>query len=145
MRVIGILLLLAALGAALGISYLIYRQQELKSVTIEASAQLQPNGQGALCGNVQFQLDARTLGRWRLPVNEGQTVSGVVAVAGSADEDVGLRVWTPHNRVVLNRPERQHEQQFELVARVGGEYLFEFDNRHSSFAHKDVTVSVCVS
>ena len=145
MRLFAIVLLLAGLGAGLAGAYLAYRQLSTKVVAIEAAAQLQPDGQGADCGEVRFTVDARTLGRWLLPVHEQQTIAGTATVDGSKSEDIGFRIWSPMNRLVYNQPERRHVQEFNIVAPVSGDYTFEFDNRHSAFAKKTIVLSVCVS
>ena len=144
MRAMAILVLAAVLGAGLGISYLVYRQLETKAVMLEATPQLARDERGALCGNVDLVLESRTLGRWRLRVEEGQAVSGVVAVDGEERLDVGVRIPSPNNRLVFFEAERQHRQPFELSETIRGDYTFELDNRHSVLTDKRVRVSVCV-
>lgn len=85
------------------------------------------------------------MGRWPLPLKDGQTISGVIAVAGAEDDDIGFRIRTPHNRLALNEHEPKYRQQFELRGAIRGEYLFEFDNRHSAFTEKRVTLSLCLA
>jgi hypothetical protein len=137
--------LVLLLGLALAVSYLFYRQLDTKTVVIAEAAQLQPNAAGALCGSVDFELGARTLGRWLFPIKVGQQASGSVTAVGNERDDIGLRVWSPGNRLVLDRPVPQHSQQFQFVAPAGGDYLFEFDNRRSVLAGKHVTVSLCLA
>ena len=145
MRWVAVTALVLVLGASLAISYLVYRQLDTKTVTITDTAQLQPNGAGALCGSLSFSLDPRTLGRWLFPIKVGQQVSGDVTVDGSEAEDIGVRVWSPSNRLLLNRPVPQHSQQFQLVAPARGDYLFEFDNRHSALTAKRITIALCLA
>jgi hypothetical protein len=133
------------LGAGVGISYLVWRQLETKMVTFEQTAQLAPNGEGEMCGHVNLHVDARTLGLWQFHVEQGRSLNGAMVVQGSEDADVGFRIRTPGNRLLLRDPERQHEQFFDLAAPVRGEYTFEIDNRHSTLTGKDVVVMLCVA
>ena len=145
MRDLGILVLVIVLGSGLTLGYLMYRQLDNGTATLEASLTLERNAEGALCGDVELVVDARTLGRWFLPVEDGQTVVGMVAVQGDEAADIGVRIWSPTNRVVMSGPKRAHEQEFELDSTIRGDYRFEFDNRHSSFSSKELKVSLCVT
>ncbi len=139
------LALLSVLAVGLGVSYLVYRQLDSETVLLEASPQLKPNGDGAACGTAAFEIDARTTGLWLFPVKKGQVLSGVVNVVGDEDADIGLKIFSPHNRLVLYESERQHHHEFELPPAVRGNYRFEFDNRHSTFTEKDIAVRVCLA
>ncbi len=145
MRLVAILALLFVLAAGLSVSYLVYRQLDSQTVLLEASPKLAPNGSGATCGTAAFQIDARTTGLWLFPVNKGQVLSGVVNVVGDENADIGLKIFSPSNRLVLYEPERQHHHEFELPPAVRGNYRFEFDNRHSTFTEKDIAVQVCLA
>lgn len=63
---------------------------------------------------------------------------------GGKGKDVGFSIWSPTNRVVLFEQDRTHELDFEVVGTIRGDYRFDFDNRHSSFTDKKVTVSLCL-
>lgn len=145
MQKMAILALLVIAAAGVVIAYMMYRQLETGTVTLEATPQLEVNAQGQRCGDVNLMVEARSLGRWMLPVEDGQTVTGVVAVEGDETSDIGFRIWSPTNRPVLTGAERTHQQEFELVSTIRGEYRFEFDNRHSTFTPKQVTVSLCLA
>lgn len=145
MRWFAATVLVLVLGLALGVSYLFYRQLDTKTVVIAQAAQLEADASGSLCGQVDFELGARTLGRWTLAAQVGQQVAGTVTAGDSGSDDIALRVLSPSNRVVLERPVPQHTQQFQFVAPARGDYLFEFDNRSSVLASKHIMVSICLS
>lgn len=145
MRVLAGLILLLVLAGGVAASYVIYRLMETKTVAIEAAAQWQDQPDGSRCTTATFVVEARTLGVWYVSAPEDVGIAGTLAVAGSADEDVGLRVYSPVNRAVYRAERRMHEGSFQFAAEVRGDYRFEIDNRHSSFAEKDVTLSVCQS
>ncbi len=145
MHKLAFLVLAVFVAAGLAIGYFMYRQLDTGTVTLNGSPQLEMNEQGELCGEVSFVLKARSLGRWLLPLEDGQTVAGVVAVQGDQAADIGVSIWSPTNRLVLVGSGRTHRQEFELVSTIRGEYRFEFDNRHSTFTPKRVTVSLCVA
>jgi hypothetical protein len=128
-----------------GISYVVWRQLETKTVTFEETVTLAPDGKGQMCGHVTLSVDARTLGLWQFYVEQGRTLNGAMVVQGSDDADIGFRIRTPGNRLLLRDPERQHEQFFDLPAPVRGDYTFEIDNRHSTLTSKDVTLMLCVA
>lgn len=143
MRTVATFVLLFVLLSGLGVSYLVYRQLDTDTVLLQAPPQLEQSETGALCGNAAFAVSARTLGLWMLSVEKGQMVSGVVTVAGEEDADIGLKVYSPSNKLVLYEPDRKHQLTFELPPGIRGDYRFEFDNRHSAFAGKDIAVEVC--
>jgi hypothetical protein len=145
MRTIVALAVGAVLLTGLGGGYILYRQLGSDTVTLEGEPVLQADGQGAECGEVSFSVGARALGRWMYGVGKGKTVTGTVTVGGNADQDIGLTIDSPTNRTVFFDPARAHEIEFEIVGTIRGEYRFEFDNRHSSFSDKQVTVSLCVT
>lgn len=145
MRNMAVLALAVVLSVGLAMSYIMYRQLGTGTITLEASPRLERNGEGALCGDVDFVVAARRLGRWMLRTEKGQTISGVVAVDGGDDLDIGLSIWAPTNRRVFYEPERLHRQEFEVAATIRGDYRFEFDNRHSTFMQKRVRVSLCLA
>jgi hypothetical protein len=138
-----VMLLVAAIG--LGIGYFVYQQQQTKTVVIAAQAALAPTATGAQCGSVQFEVGPRTLGVWSFPAHDDTTVTGTLAIGGDSGQDVLFKIYTPHNRLVLGQAKRVHEQPFDLGQTVGGNYRFEFDNRHSTLTDKHVTLQVCVS
>lgn len=145
MRSIVMLAIAVVMGAGLGISYLIYRQLDTSTVALEASPQFERNEQGVLCGEVDFVVEARSLGRWLLPVEKAQTISGVVAVDGGQHLDIGFRILSPNNRLVLFHSERAQRHEFEVARTIRGDYQFEFDNRHSTLTEKQLTVSICLT
>jgi hypothetical protein len=140
MRVLGLLLLLAVLGAGGAAGVLLYRQLDSKTVVVAAALGAPVGG----CGSMAFDVGARTLALGQLALHQGQGASGSVVVGGDENADLGLRIWSPHNRLVFDGTRPQHEQPFSVQAGVRGDYRFEFDNRHSAFTSKDVTVTVCV-
>lgn len=140
-----IVVLAVVVGAGLAISYLMYRQLGTETVMLKASPQFERTEQGALCGDVGFVVGARSRGRWLLGVEKGLTLSGVVAVDGNENLDIGFSIWSPTNRVVLSYSERAQRHEFEVAHTIRGEYRFEFDNRHSAFTDKRVKVSICQS
>lgn len=145
MRLMAILALMLVLGAGLGIAYVAYRQMKTDTMTLDGSPQFVQNGDGQLCADVDLLVEARTLGRWLLPVEEGRTITGVVAVQGDERVDIGLRILSPTNRLTLMETERKHRHEFQVVAPIRGAYTFEFDNRHSTFTEKQLTVSICLA
>ena len=143
MRVLAITALLAVLAAGLAITYVAYRQLETGTVVVQAAPVLQETEAG-LCGRVEFTVDARKKAEWYLPVEKGQIISGTVVAGGTSDMDIGFQIEAPNNRLVFLEVERQHEFTFELPPSIRGEYRFEFDNRHSTFTDKTVTVDLCL-
>lgn len=138
------LLLAVVLVSTIGIAYVMYKQLGTGTTVLSGTPALAANGEGAECGEVGFDVGARTLGRWLFEVEKAQTITGEMVVGGNEDQDVGFSVWSPSNRVVVFDPARQHSTAFEIDHSVRGSYRFEFDNRHSTFADKHVTVSICV-
>ena len=145
MRFVAISALVAVMVAGLAVSYLVYKQLDTKTVDLAGAIELEGTEDRGRCGDVDFVLAARTLGHWPLRVEKGQTISGVVAVDGGEDLDVGLRIKSPSNRLVFTEVNREHRQEFELTGTIRGEYLFEFDNRHSAMTQKHIMLSVCVT
>jgi hypothetical protein len=145
MRFILMVALLVVLASGVGVSYLVYRQMDTKTVRLDAPPQLQQVEGAGLCGAAEFILEPRTVGEWALPLQKGQTVTGFVTVAGREDADIGLRVFSPSNRLVFYDTKRSPRPSFQVPALIRGDYLFEFDNRHSLLTDKQVTVAVCVS
>lgn len=143
MRLLALLAVALVLATGAVTSYLLYRQLETKIVALSAQPVLTPAPHGQ-CGSVQFEVEARTLARWQFAVQEGQTLSGEMAVQGEEALDVGFRVWAPQNRLVVLDPQRRHVQQFAIARTIRGAYTFEFDNRHSTFTAKQVALSLCV-
>lgn len=145
MKVVGIVTMLVVIFAGVAVSYLVYKQLDTKMVDLPAAITLERTGDGGRCGDVDFIVGARTMGLWPLRVEKGQTISGVVTVDGREDLDVGLRIKSPSNRLVFREVKRLHRQEFEMTGTIRGEYLFEFDNRHSALTEKHIMVSVCVT
>ncbi len=140
-----ILTMSVLLAAGLGISYLMYRQLGTASEILSGTPELVSNGSGSDCGEISFSIGARSIAKWFFGVPKAKTITGTVTVGGDASKDVGLSIWSPVNRVVLFVPDRSHEMDFEVVGTIRGEYRFDFDNRHSSFTDKKVTVALCVA
>ena len=145
MQVVGIVTLVVVIVAGVAVSYLVYKQLDTKMVDLAVAIELERTEDRGRCGDVDFFVPPRTLGRWPLHVEKGQTISGVVAVDGSEGLDVGLRIMSPSNRLVFREVKRHHRQEFEFTETIRGEYLFEFDNRHSALTEKHIMVSVCVT
>ena len=144
MRLFASLILLAVLAAAVAAAYIGYRQLETKRVLLVAPPASAASNSDS-CNSMEFVLDARTVGDWFLLVEEGRTLSGAVTIAGGETADIGLRIFSPHNRLVFYTPQRSHHPEFALQADVRGEYRFEFDNRHSIFGKKQLDVSICLA
>lgn len=139
-----ILTLVVLLASGLMISYMMYRQLGTAKQTLTGTPVLVANGSGAECGQVDFSVRARSVGSWFFEVPKSKTITGTMTVSGDQRKDVGLSIWSPTNRIVLIEPERTHELDFEVVGTIRGEYRFDFDNRHSSFTDKHVTVFLCL-
>lgn len=145
MRFILMVALLLVLASGVAASYLVYRQMDTKTVRLDAPPHLQQVEGAGLCGAAEFVLKPRAVGEWVLTLQKGQTVTGFVTVEGREDADVGLRIYSPSNRLVFHDAERSPRPSFQVPALIRGDYLFEFDNRHSLLTDKQVTVAVCVS
>jgi hypothetical protein len=139
------LLLLTLLGAGSVIAFVTYRQLDSDTVRLEGAVKLASNGQGALCGDASVVVAARSLAQWELPVEDGQNIAGTITVEGDETADIGFSIWSPTNRVVAFVPGRTHQHEFSLPSTIRGAYRFDFDNRHSTFTDKKVTVSICVT
>ncbi len=137
--------LVALLASGLVIAFLMYRQLGTDSVMLHGTPELVANGSGAECGEIAFTVGARSLGQWMFDVPKSKTITGTVTVAGNESKDVGLSIWSPTNRMVLFEPDRTHVVDFEVAGTIRGEYRFDFDNRHSSFTDKKVTVALCLA
>ena len=140
-----ILTLTVLVASGLGIGFLMYRQLGTDSATLSGTPELVANGSGAECGDIAFSVGARSIAKWFFDVPKAKTLTGTVTVDGDATKDVGLSIWSPTNRVVLFLPDRGHELDFEVVGTIRGEYRFDFDNRHSAFIDKKITVSLCLA
>ena len=145
MRLPVTVMLVLILGTGLVVSYLIYRQMETKTVVFAEEAQLERAPEGAMCGDVQLVVGARTLGQWSLLVDKGKVISGDVVVDGSGALDVQLNIHSPGSELIYWGKSPEHLQTFEVSDTIRGAYMFEFDNRHSALTSKTVIVSICVS
>ena len=139
-----ILTLTVLLASGLVISYMMYRQLGTATGTLTGTPELVSNGSGAECGEVDFSIKARSFASWFFEVPKAKTITGTMTVGGDSSKDIGMSIWSPTNRVVLHGPERTHELDFEVVGTIRGEYRFDFDNRHSAFADKRVTMYLCL-
>ena len=135
----------ALLASGLVVAFLLYRQLGTDSEMLSGTPELVANGSGAECGEIAFSVGARSVGNWFFDVPKSKTITGTVSVEGDEGNDVGFSIWSPTNRAVLVEPDRTHEVEFEVVGTIRGEYRFDFDNRHSSFTDKQVTVSLCLA
>lgn len=140
-----ILAFATVLGAGLLIGFMMYRQLGTDSLTLSGTPELVENGSGSRCGEVVFDIRARSIGQWYFKVPKGSTLTGTMTVAGNRTYDVGFGIWSPTNRIVVIEPHRKHQVDFEVVGTIRGEYRFDFDNRHSSFTDKRVKVEVCLA
>jgi len=137
--------LVALLCSGLVVGYIMYKQLGTATATLAAEPELVMNEQGAECGEVEFSVDARTLGQWYFEVPKAKTISGTITVSGDEGSDVGFSIWSPANRAVVFEGERQHQMDFVVEQTIRGAYRFDFDNRHSTFSDKQVTVALCVA
>ncbi len=140
-----ILTMSVVLGSGLIIAFLMYRQLGTASLTLSGTPELVANSTGAECGEVALEVQARSLGKWYFNVPKGKTITGTVTVGGDGAKDIGVSIWSPTNRIVVFIPDRAHELDFEVIGTIRGEYRFDFDNRHSSFTDKQLTVAVCLA
>ena len=139
-----ILTLTVILASGLMISYMMYRQLGTATETLTGTPELVSNGSGAECGQVDFSVKARSVASWFFEVPKAKTITGTMTVGGDRTKDIRLSIWSPTNRVVLREPERIHELDFEVTGTIRGQYRFDFDNRHSSFTDKHVTMYLCL-
>ena len=145
MRSVAPLAMLVVLVVGVIFGYLMYRTLGTGNQTLQASPEFVTNGDGSRCADVDLSIKARSLGSWQLNLEDGLFISGSVVVNGGVDSSIGFRVWSPSNRLVFHTPQRIHEQAFELGGSIRGGYTFEFDNRHSSFSKKNVTLAICLA
>ena len=141
---LAILAFVVVLGAGLAIGVMMYRQLGTVEVMLTGTPVLVADSTGTECGEITFQIKARSKGEWFFNVPKGKTIRGTVTVGGSEAKDIGVTIWSPTNRIVLFIPERDHELDFEVVGTIRGDYKFDFDNRHSAFTDKNLTVSLCL-
>jgi len=137
--------LLGILVAGVFVSYLMYRQLGTSTVALSGAPELTATADGQQCGDIGFSVKARSLGRWLYKVPKGKTITGTFSVSGGESQDIGFSIWSPTNRVVYFDADRAHELEFEVVGTIRGDYRFDFDNRHSSFTEKDVSVTLCLA
>lgn len=140
-----ILAFAVVLGSGLTIGVLMYRQLGTESSTLTGTPELVANESGAQCGKIAFNVGARSLAQWYYNLPKGKTLTGTVTVGGNAAYDVGFGIWSPTNRIVMIERERAHEIDFKVVGTIRGEYRFDFDNRHSAFTDKRITLSLCLA
>ena len=145
MRLLIVIAALLVLGVGLGMSYVLFRQIGTDVMTIEAAAEFTPNGQGERCATVKLAVEPRMMARWPLAVGDGESFAGAATVQGQKHMDIGLTILSPGNRLVLFDPQRKHEHEFSVTSTIRGDYIFELDNRHSTFTSKHVTISVCLA
>lgn len=124
-------------------SYALYGELHSETVTIEAAPQVIVSPDGAHCEAMVFKLESRRQGELYVRAEEGQFIDGRVGVQGPAERDVIVRVYSPHNRVVLPG-RKQHDLDFSIPAVIRGDYLFQFDNRHSILTDKTIEFSYCL-
>jgi hypothetical protein len=74
---------------------------------------------------------------------KGQSISGRFVVRGGIEGDVAFRVFAPHGRMVVDEG-RNQELDFNVPARIRGDYVMEFDNRFSILTEKDVELTYCL-
>ena len=144
MNRLAILAFVVLLGAGVAIGVMMYRQLGTVNLTLTGTPQLVVNSAGAECGEVAFEVQARSIGEWHYNVPKGKTITGTVTVGGDETKDIGVTIWSPTNRIVVFIPDRGHQVEFEVVGTIRGEYRFDFDNRHSAFTEKKLTVSLCL-
>ena len=133
---------LCVVGAVL--SYYLYGQLRTETVPIQGVPQAVAGADGASCERLTFSLEPRQMGWiWVRAQRDQETIWGRFTVQGRVDEDVGFRVFSPQNRLVL-REEKQHDLDFNLPAEVWGDYRLEFDNRFSILTDKDIELTYCV-
>ena len=137
--------LLGVLVAGLFVGYLMYRQLGTSTIALDGAPELSVTADGQECGDIGFSVKARALGRWLYTVPKGKTITGAFSVSGAENQDIGFSIWSPTNRAVYFDSDRAHELEFEVVGTVRGDYRFDFDNRHSSFTEKDVSVTLCLA
>ena len=145
MRSVGTLAMLIVLLVGITFGYIMYRQLGTGDETLSATPVFVATGDGSRCADVDLSVKARTLGSWQLVLEDGLFISGSVVVNGGVDSNIGFRIWSPSNRLVFHTPQRIHEQEFELGGSIRGGYTFEFDNRHSAFTRKNVTLVICLA
>ena len=139
-----ILTMSVILGSGLIIAFLMYKQLGTETATLSGTPELVANSTGAECGEVAFEVRARSLGEWYFNVPKGKTFTGTVTVGGDEAKDIGVTIWSPSNRIIFFNPDREHRIEFEVVGTIRGEYRFNFDNRHSTFTDKKLRVSLCL-
>ena len=145
MRLLVSLAVLLVLVVGFGMSYVLFRQIGTDVMMLEAPAEFTQNGQGERCANVNLAVEPRMMVRWPLPVRDGETFVGAATVRGDENMDIGLTILSPSNRLVLFDPQRKHQHEFSVASTIRGDYIFELDNRHSTFTSKHVTISVCLT
>lgn len=140
---VGLLILVGLVIAGGGTAYVLYGQLPTETVAIEAARQPVVAPDGAACEAIVFDLGSRHLGNLYIRAGEGQSIDGRFAIRGPSHEDVIFRVYTPHNRLVLNG-RKVHDLDFSFPAVIRGDYLFQFDNRFSVFTGKTIELTYCL-
>lgn len=140
---VGLLILIGLIIVGASVSYLLYGELHSETVAIEAAAEPVVGPDGSACETMAFRLESRRLGQLYVRAGEGQSISGRFSVQGPPENDVILRVYSPHNRLVLQNTKR-HQLDFSITAVIRGDYLFQFDNRFSIFTDKTIDFAYCL-
>lgn len=132
---------LLVLGGIL--SYFLYGQLRTEIIPIAAEAQAYAGPDGTPCETMTFTLEPRQMGRMSVLAQKGQSITGRFVVHGGLNGDVAFRVYAPQGRMVVDEGKNQ-ELEFNILANIRGEYVFEFDNRFSIVTEKDVELTYCL-
>ena len=78
-------------------------------------------------------------------LNNGDSVSGSVSVAGGSGNDINFYITNPSGAQIYNAGRITGGTSFSFTADSSGAYILHFDNSFSLFSDKQVTVSYDVS
>lgn len=140
---IGILIAAGLLVGGGILAYFLYGQLRTEIIPIVTEAHAYAGPDGASCETMAFNLERRQMGRMSVMAEKGQSIVGRFVVHGGLNGDVAFRVYAPHSRMVMDEG-RNQELDFNIPARIRGEYVFEFDNRFSMLTEKDVELTYCL-
>jgi hypothetical protein len=102
------------------------------------------NGHPEDCTNLNFSVPSRGETQRTVSLQKGTVLRGTFEVHGGFGRvDVLMRILSPQG-VELYAPPKTATLDFSVPARIGGDYIFVFDNRYSLFTAKSVALFYCM-
>ena len=102
------------------------------------------NGHPEDCTNVNFAVSARSEEQRSVLLEPGEVLRGTFEVEGGFGRvDILMRIVSPQGLELLATP-KETAYDFNLPAKIRGDYVFVFDNRYSLYTSKAVGLFYCI-